>query len=133
MIFGWRVLLNHLSTKDQLLKRNIIHSARDILCVMCFEEEETLDHLFLHSLVSKNIWRGILVWLGMDEGSFANCIKAFNFYSDSPQKYLSMDNISMFWFIMWWSIWLGRNNILFCSFVVSIDDIVAYFKFLTWN
>lgn len=133
LIFGWRVLLNRLPTKDHLFKKRIISSASDILCVLCLDEEESLDHLFLRCVVSKKIWRGIFVWFGMDEVSFANYIDAFNFHYDVFHKFFSSSKATTIWLATCRSIWLGRIIILFRSFVINVDEIVVSYKLLSWN
>lgn len=87
----------------------------------------------MHCLVSKNIWRRILICLGMDEVSFANGIDAFNFNSIVFQKFFSLSKAAMIWLTICWNIWIGRNNILFYNFVVNVDGIVVSAKFLSLN
>ncbi|CAL5206955.1 unnamed protein product [Lathyrus oleraceus] len=45
-IFGWRVFLDRIASKDQLLRRGIICSPRDFPCALCLLVEENLQHLF---------------------------------------------------------------------------------------
>lgn len=104
-----------------------------IFCVLCLDEEECLDHLFLRCVVSKKIWRGIFVWFGMDEVSFANYIDAFNFHYDVFHKFFSSSKATTTWLATCRSIWLGRIRILFRSSVVNVDEIVVSYKLLSWN
>lgn len=60
-IFGWRLLLQCLPTKDELLTRDCLDSSQ-LLCPFCSEEDETLNHLFLSCKKSSSIWRKCLNW-----------------------------------------------------------------------
>ncbi|GAU50636.1 hypothetical protein TSUD_134420 [Trifolium subterraneum] len=45
-IFGWRLLLQKLPTKEALHRKGVITNTHDWACVFCYKEEEDLCHLF---------------------------------------------------------------------------------------
>lgn len=45
-IFGWRIMINRLAMKDQLMERNIICNDADKVCIFCNSMEEDRGHLF---------------------------------------------------------------------------------------
>src|ERR1044072_7338595 len=55
-VFGWRLLLDRLPTKDNLRKRSIIQLGEDCLCPICGTSEESRDHLMLRCHKVQQIW-----------------------------------------------------------------------------
>lgn len=45
-IFGWSLIFNKLTTRMELVKREIIVSAHYVVCPLEFLEEESVEHLF---------------------------------------------------------------------------------------
>jgi len=58
--FAWKVLLNCVPTKANLVLRNVLHPEDSILCVMCNGAEETSSHLFLHCNVAMGVWSRLM-------------------------------------------------------------------------
>lgn len=56
-IFGWLVLLQKVLSKDNLVKRGW---SGKISCVLCQDEPETIDHLFLNCYFSRTLWKCLL-------------------------------------------------------------------------
>lgn len=46
LIFGWILILNKLHTRMELAKRGIIYGSHNVVCPLCFMEEEDLEHFF---------------------------------------------------------------------------------------
>jgi hypothetical protein len=63
-IFVWRLLRNRLSTRDNLVRRNIIQSPASICPVGC-DVQESARHLFMESAVSNSLWHQVMSWLGI--------------------------------------------------------------------
>ncbi|CAJ2645107.1 uncharacterized protein LOC123905266 [Trifolium pratense] len=45
-IFGWRLLLEKLPTREALYRKGIITSNHERCCVFCFKEKEDVQHAF---------------------------------------------------------------------------------------
>ncbi|GJZ12413.1 RNA-directed DNA polymerase, eukaryota [Tanacetum coccineum] len=56
-IFSWRLLLNRLPTKINIMEREI--DIPSILCSIYTLQQEDVDHLFLHFEVASRIWHKI--------------------------------------------------------------------------
>ncbi|CAI8586508.1 unnamed protein product [Vicia faba] len=65
-VFGWRVMLNRLPTKDQLVRRWIIYNEEDKVCVLGLNGLEDLEHLMFKCMISLRVWRKIYGWLELD-------------------------------------------------------------------
>ena len=51
--FIWRACNDSLLTRTKLFERKVLHS---FSCVLCFEEAETCDHLFLECSFAQAVW-----------------------------------------------------------------------------
>jgi hypothetical protein len=56
-IFVWTATLGKILTLDNLRKRNIIVME---WCYMCKASGESIDHLFMHCMVARELWSMIL-------------------------------------------------------------------------
>lgn len=57
--FGGKTFLSWLPTKDQLKRRKVLSSSYDHACVLCFQEEDSLEHLFLNCKVAMETWKEV--------------------------------------------------------------------------
>lgn len=64
LMFGWRLTLNRLPTRDQLMRRDIVVDDIYNNCAFSFKEEESKIHLFDMCEVSRRIWAKMCNWLG---------------------------------------------------------------------
>jgi hypothetical protein len=91
-VFVWRLLRNRLPTKDNLLRRHIIH-ANDLACVTGCGAFETSTHLFIVCDMACTLWFLVWNWIGMPR-----CTHSF---------------FKVIWFVCVWVIWKERNNHIF--------------------
>ena len=54
--FLWSLAYRSLNTHEKLQKKFQYTMLSPSMCRLCFKEEETLDHLFLHSLFTRKAW-----------------------------------------------------------------------------
>jgi len=61
-LFSWRLLRNSLSTKDNLVRRRVLH--HDVnQCAGGCGFQETTSHLFLNCATFGNLWVSVSQWL----------------------------------------------------------------------
>ncbi|XP_058751979.1 uncharacterized protein LOC131625099 [Vicia villosa] len=65
-VFGWRVLLNRLPSRDQLVKRKIIQNDEEKVCVLCAAKDEDLEHLLFNCSFSQKVWDNMQGWLKLN-------------------------------------------------------------------
>ncbi|GKV19580.1 hypothetical protein SLEP1_g29819 [Rubroshorea leprosula] len=63
-IFAWRLFLNQLPTKDNLILHGVNLSSKPN-CVLCGDYIEDLNHIFATCQYSQNIWNRICNWWGV--------------------------------------------------------------------
>ncbi|KAL2938250.1 hypothetical protein RDABS01_021699, partial [Bienertia sinuspersici] len=98
--FCWKLAHNALSTRDNLLKRNIEMSPE---CEFCGKDENA-SHLFLHCEVAKRIWSGSD--LGIRILEYPRIHEALEEKDEPIPKWTQLVSIL-------WAIWIHRNNIVF--------------------
>lgn len=65
--FGWKIIHNRLSTKNQLIKQGVTGVSGDLKCVFCLSEKECLSHLLGGCVVVSNVWKKVFEWIGYGE------------------------------------------------------------------
>ena len=76
VLFAWRLFRDRLSTKDNLLRRGVIHFDFR-LCVAGCGIVETSYHLFLHCNFFGTVWHSIYSWIGI---SVANPLYVYDHF-----------------------------------------------------
>ncbi len=106
-IFVWLVLRRHVSTKDSLLKRGWTGVSS---CVLCQDEDETVDHLFLGCRVTRSILQGSLLNLSaLCRSTTAASLWNASCLRSGPTRDRELLGIAA----IWWAVWLERNRRIF--------------------
>jgi len=63
-LFAWRLLLNNVPTKDNLVQRRVL-SHNDQMCTGGCGRNEDMDYLFVSCGFYGKIWLLVLGWLGL--------------------------------------------------------------------
>ena len=97
--FLWRLAKDILPTRSKLRRKGMLI---DTICPLCFEEEETLDHLFMCCRFSQQTWFSSTLGLHVASHCFLKL-----WMSDCLNK---KDHLAAHIFgITLWKIWQGRN------------------------
>ena len=123
-IFMWRFFLDKLPHRYNLSSRGL--NIQSIVCPICNDHVEHLDHVFFSCDVASNVWRLIHIWSG----------------SKIPIVNSSSDWVS--WFVSWhssqeiknrvyvifattcWILWCFRNCVTFNSLIRMKCDIMDH-------
>eukprot|EP00253_Pinus_taeda_P011269 PITA_11269 len=106
-LFNWCILRNKIPTGEHLMKRAHHGPTR---CVLCKEDSETSNHLFLRCRATQNLWQNLKPfinyigdWVGTD---------LINAWIVWEMKNKGSKNINLP-IIVNWSIWKSRNRAIF--------------------
>lgn len=111
-VFGWRLLLNRLPTKDQLLLQDSIQPSMSS-CPLYEKDPELIDHLFVACTNSRIIWLWLSQWWGIQTAQ-PNSIREINQgFTFGISNLIHNDLWFSMFLITTWSIWYSRNKICF--------------------
>jgi hypothetical protein len=124
----WRLLRNHIPTKDNLEHRGVLSSA-NTSCVFGCGSSESVEHLFLHCTLAGNLWDLVCNWLGI---SFVHagelrqhCIQ---FTKMVGLLLFTQLYFRIIWFATVWVIWKERNNRVFQNTVSDPINLIEIVK-----
>ncbi|KAK2655689.1 hypothetical protein Ddye_008741 [Dipteronia dyeriana] len=111
-IFVWHLLQGSVMVNKVLKNMGLFRDMSE-KCLMCSEEKETVDHLFLHSSCSWNLWLDCLKWWGINFFPSASLLYWWKGWEGLRiAKKLKTTWVSMF-FAIAWTIWKTRNGKVF--------------------
>jgi len=112
-MFVWRLLRNRLPTRDNLLRRNILHPTTS-LCVASCDVVETTSHLFLTCGTSFILWSFVWFWLGLysvPPNEIRDHHLHFCYMTGLPR--CTHYFLQAIWYACVWVIWKNWNNYIF--------------------
>ncbi|XP_071728135.1 uncharacterized protein [Rutidosis leptorrhynchoides] len=110
-IFIWRTMRKRIPTRVELDKRGV--DLDTMLCPMCNDTIETVEHAILECKFAKEIWEGIFKWWGTNAPSNLNIESSFK---GNGIGGISGQNKNVWQAIEWvtgYFIWKNRNNKVF--------------------
>jgi hypothetical protein len=131
-IFGWRLLIDKLPTRDALFRKGIITNSLDRCCVFCLNEIEDVHHVFFKCSVIAPVWENFFKWLGTNTIPYQSLSQHFlmsgQFIKGRKVKRLK----HIFWLGATWCIWRTRNNIIFRGAPVNVPFLIHQIMYFSW-
>lgn len=103
-IFCWRMLLARLPMRDALLHRGVVPVTHERCCPLCFEQDETIWHLFLSCMFTTQVWRGIYSWLGFSKCNSLDSLAQFQHFGSLIQNTCTKKVTYVIWLVSLWCI-----------------------------
>jgi hypothetical protein len=130
--FSWQLLLDRISTKDNLLKRRILQVQHG-QCVMCSVLPESACHLFLHCKVAAKVWYDMVRWLGFTIILPHNIPSSVATLIHRARNKREKIGLCLIWNAFVWVLWSVRNDVIFNNGAVYNDEIADQVKLLSWK
>ena len=117
----WLVAHDRCWTADRLARKGLPHHEH---CLLCDQKEETINHLLLHCVFSREVWFRVLQGLGLQavapqltETSLEDWWNTACSRVEGPVK----KGLNSVIILVAWSLWIHRNRCVFvvCSMVCS--------------
>ncbi|CAJ2678610.1 unnamed protein product [Trifolium pratense] len=128
-VFGWRLLLEKLPTRDALASKGIITNPHETCCVFCFRHVEDCCHIFYHCKFSQVVWSAIFKWLGcsitIGEEGLNHFFKCGDLVKGHRVRHL-------IWLTTNWCLWRLRNNIIFRGEVADVSKLIDNIMTVSW-
>lgn len=112
-LFLWLAYWNRCWTADRLQRRGLPHPAA---CPLCDQHDETIDHLLIRCVFTREIWHHVFQWIGTttlepqgDEASFHNWWRRTNCRAESQAR----KGVNSMIILTAWYVWKYRNRVVF--------------------
>jgi hypothetical protein len=128
----WKILHNGLPTRDNLKRRGMLNAESSILCALCKQEDESINHLFFSCNVAYHLWMKVY-----------KCVQFTAPLPNTPNDHFQQHaggwtskKPLKFWNSIWlatiWSLWKWRNDLIFNEAKSSIQDILDLVQLRSW-
>ncbi|KAK2360932.1 hypothetical protein QL285_086149 [Trifolium repens] len=128
VIFCWKLVLERLPTRRNLVIRGMFDVRSSPCCVWCPLVEESESHLFFTCPVAVEVWTAVLAWLGLVSVVPGNAFQSFESFGVPFRNKLRIKGLNLLWQTVVWSIWLARNSLIFEGVKMEGYDIVDAIK-----
>jgi hypothetical protein len=110
-IFLWQVLHRRILTWDNILKRGFSGPSR---CVLCNNNEESIDHLLNNCTFSNNLWDKATILYRISDRIHGDITHTLKNWADSPYQNPILNHLWQFLpgFLVW-NIWKEHNRHIF--------------------
>jgi len=132
-MFVWRLLHNRLPTKDNLIRKRVIHH-EDTACVGGCGGQEMAAHLLLGYTVFGNLWHLIFQWVGISfisPESVADHLHQLGQLASVPR--FTHTFLKVICHATAWVIWKERNNMIFNNNIQDVVHLLETVKFLSYS
>ncbi|GJR76959.1 RNA-directed DNA polymerase, eukaryota [Tanacetum coccineum] len=126
-VFAWRVRLDCLPTRSNLIRRGVILDSA--LCPLCDSTVEDIHHVLFGCDNAQIVFRRICRWWDLDWydlASFSDWYAWFSAIRFSSSLKLLLEGV---FYVAWWHLWVFRNRSIFDAAPprrsVIFDDIVS--------
>lgn len=103
------------------------------LTVMCEGVPEALDHLFLNCVMARDVWAGILRWLGFVYHTPPDLFVHWKWWNELSGNKKIRKGYRIIWHAAIWTIWRVRNDLIFNNSTCGIEEVVEAIKALAWR
>jgi hypothetical protein len=131
-IFGWRLLIERLPTREALINKGIIINNSDNRCVLCSNHGESIFHVFVQCHFSSTVWREIFTWLGLEFINSTSVQHHFLLFGDLIKSKVIKKHRHIIWLATTWCLWRRRNNIIFRDDRPTIFSLVHQIIYISW-
>jgi hypothetical protein len=131
-VFGWRMMLDKLPTKEALFNKGIITSNFERCCVFCSIEEEDIQHVFFKCHMINQVWDYIFKWMGVNFLVFTSVLDHLLSFGGIIKGKNTKRLRYIIWLATTWCIWRTRNNILFRGDYVNVTFLVNQILYIVW-
>lgn len=127
---GWKVLINRIQTRDNLLRRQI--QVIDSRCPLCNDLNESVTHLFFSCSLTWQVWSRIFNWMGVYAVFSAEPKDHFHQFC-GLFPFVKKNGLMSIWISVIWHIWMGRNAAVFREGSFTPDDVFELSRMKSWE
>ena len=124
----WLVWRKRIKTAVFLKETGILNSGENTFCSFCNEEEEDLDHLLLHYVVTWKIWTEVLKWWGIQWVVPSSVAELFGWWIGFRFSGLEKEIWKVIHAVALWCIWVKRNKCKFNGAILVWEEVCDLIK-----
>lgn len=133
--FMWTVAHKKCWTADRLARKGLPHP---IVCPLCDQAEETLDHLLVSCIFSRQVWFIVLQGFGLQDLAPQVVELSIDDWLANISKRVSgqgQKGLNSIIILGAWSLWNHRNHCVFDGINPSLSSIISVIneKLLQWS
>jgi len=129
-LFGWRLLLDKLPTKDKLSVKGV--QLQHSLCEFCLDCEESASHLFFSCAMSQKVWKMCDSWIGVSSVHHNQARIHFQHFHMSSLNTRQNTMWKGMWLAIVGKIWRHRNEVIFKQKKVDTEEIFSLAQVNAW-
>ncbi|GKV02234.1 hypothetical protein SLEP1_g14693 [Rubroshorea leprosula] len=111
--FGWRLCIDRLPTKRNIMKRRVSRQEEELMCGLCCDMVEEANHLFCMCKEPWIIWVEILQWWGMETVIPNNILGVAEIFVQDVGKIIGKEMGACISLVVSWYLWYWRNSKVF--------------------
>jgi hypothetical protein len=119
-------------TRKNLVYRCVLEATGDLSCVLCGEEMESNQHMFLYCEIAMLVWMEIFHWLDVPFCLPHNLSSIYLCLMESGSKKIKHGMIMVCVAVVW-NLWRCRNSLLFDNGNGSVAELVEAIKVSSWK
>ncbi|GKA29339.1 RNA-directed DNA polymerase, eukaryota [Tanacetum coccineum] len=131
-VFAWRVSLDRLPTRVNLIRRDV--QVPSPVCPICNSDDEDISHLLFRCSMAADIHRLICRWWDLSWAHIGSYAEWLSWFKDIRLGSKVKSFLEGVFYVSWWYIWTFRNKLLFAAIKprkdVIFDDIIS--SSFTW-
>lgn len=131
--FAWKVVREHIPTKDNLMIRGISEGLGPGSCSMCLGPLETSNHVLFSCLVALLVWQAISIWLNKPLSFSLSARDHFSDFVEIVSGNVRRKIFGLIWQATLWKIWKVRNRLIFKDSSYTLDELIDGIKFCSWK
>ncbi|XP_022020167.1 uncharacterized protein LOC110920252 [Helianthus annuus] len=127
---AWRAEMERLPTRCALAARNI--SVQNRTCVMCGNDDETSEHIFVSCQFAQLIWQNVATWCTIPPiiaFEIKDLLTLHEICSGSAKKIKALYAVIL---VTLWNIWKSRNEAVFQQKIPNTTKILDEIKALAY-
>jgi len=122
--FSWKLLLDRILTKHDILILNVLSRETSVSCVFCESERENASHIFLFYDATSRVWCFRIRLLEFTFIMSPNLFVHFECWTGIVTSEKLRNSYWIIWKATIWVIWNARNFRLFSNLVKEVDELV---------
>ena len=111
-VFAWLAILKRIWTADRLQRHGLQHP---VACVMCDQEQKSVDHLLISCVAAKDIWFAILSLSNHGSLASTSSLQVLEWWSHIRNNFQKKDKrgLDTLVLLVMWMIWKECNARIF--------------------